>query len=601
MLDAIAGYKLRFESQPVQTVTPQVSHSSPKEFVRMANAIQALLRKGAIEQCTPLPDQFLSPYFLAQKSDGSDRFILNLKELNEFLTKDHFKIEDFRMAVQLVFPGYHMCTLDLTDAFFLIPVFLGHRKFLRFTFNKITYQFCCLPFGLCQCPFVFTKVLKPVVRYLRSLGFSLIIYLDDFFLIEDSFEACTQSVKTTISVLESLGFLINYEKSQRIPKTTCKFLGFLIDSVKYRIDLPDEKRKNIRLMANKLIATPSCKIEFLAQFIGKLVAYCPAVEYGWLHVKMFEKAKIEALIRTHDDYKSHTSLPDYVFEDLHWWRSNIDQAHNPIKTYIFHKTIFTDASLTGWGATDGSREIHGFWSPEEASHSINFLELLTVKLALAQLANNLQNCQILVRCDNSTALAYINKMGGTRCSQLHLLARDIWNWAQERKIFIIASYIPSEDNKRADALSRIVNPDTEWCLADYAFQEIVNTLGKPDVDLFANPWNTKCPIFVSRFPELGASSVDAFTQNWSGIYFYAFPPFSMILRTLTKIRHEQAEGIIVVPNWPTQPWFPILQRMIHPGFLIFPSAPDLLTSVNRGMHPQAHRLSVMAGRISYRP
>ena len=60
-----------------------------------------------------------------------------------------------------------MSTLDLKDAYYLIPVDERSRKFLRFGFGRELYQFTCLPFGLCTSPHVFTKLMKPVINNLR--------------------------------------------------------------------------------------------------------------------------------------------------------------------------------------------------------------------------------------------------------------------------------------------------------------------------------------------------------------------------------------------------------------------------------------------------
>lgn len=56
-----------------------------------------------------------------------------------------------------------------------------------------------------------------------------------------------------------------------------------------------------------------------------------------------------------------------------------------------------------------------------------------------------------------------------------------------------------------------------------------------------------------------AYKVDAFTLNWSTLNFYAFPPFSVVSRMLQKIIDDKAEGIVVVPFWISQPWYPFLK------------------------------------------
>ena len=56
--------------------------------------------------------------------------------------------------------------------------------------------------------------------------------------------------------------------------------------------------------------------------------------------------------------------------------------------------------------------------------------------------------------------------------------------------------------------------------------------------------------------------MDSFAVSWHSLKFYAFPPFSIISRTLKKIKAEKAEGILVVPYWPNQVWIPVLFKML---------------------------------------
>ena len=86
---------------------------------------------------------------------------------------------------------------------------------------------------------------------------------------------------------------------------------------------------------------------------------------------------------------------------------NID--HRP-----FILEIFTDASLTGWGAVCGDRKVHGFWTEKERENNINFLELMAAYFGLKCLAKDAKDCSILMRIDNTTAICYINRMGGTQ-------------------------------------------------------------------------------------------------------------------------------------------------------------------------------------------
>ena len=90
------------------------------------------------------------------------------------------------------------------------------------------------------------------------------------------------------------------------------------------------------------------------------------------------------------------------------------------------------------------------------------------------------------------------------------------------------------------------------------FHSTVETYGMPSIDIFASRINRTVSRYVSWRPDLEAQFVDAFSCSWSQEQFYAFPPFSLILRCLKKIEMEKGEGIIIAPVWPTQPWYPKL-------------------------------------------
>lgn len=187
-----------------------------------------------IRPCTPLPDQFISPYFLNRKPNGSFRFIFNLSKLNVFIDPKHFKLEDIRTAKNLVTRNCYMATIDLQDAFLTVPIHPSCRKYLRLIFQGVLYEFEVLPFGLNVAPLVFTKLMKPVVRKLREKGHLSVIYLDDKLAFGETYNACLQNIQETTQLLEWLGFIVNWEKSCLVPSQSCKFLGFLLNSITRR-------------------------------------------------------------------------------------------------------------------------------------------------------------------------------------------------------------------------------------------------------------------------------------------------------------------------------------------------------------------------------
>ncbi|XP_030765284.1 uncharacterized protein LOC115889439 [Sitophilus oryzae] len=555
------GYKIPFTNLPFQNEKPTPKTFCSLEFDQVKQEIKKLEEKGAIERCGPSQHQFISRIFLTDKANGKKRFILNLKNLNAFVLAPHFKMEDTRTAARLIQKNMFAASVDLKDAYYLIPIHKTHRKFLRFEFDNKLYQFCCLPFGLASAPYTFTKLLRPAVERLRSNGVICVSYLDDLLLLGVSKVECHSNIQKTITLLEYLGFIINKEKSCVIPSTRGKYLGFIFDSKSLTLELPNDKKDRILKWTNTLMSTGHCKILKFAQFLGILTAACPAVKYGWLHTELFERQKFLALRHNGGDYNARLEITNDMIDDMRWWHQTICSANNHLKVDSFQLEIFTDSSLSGWGAVCKGEKTHGWWASSDRNSHINILELKAIYLGLKCFTRFLKNCHILIRCDNTTAVACVNRMGSIQHNILNNMTRKIWEFCEQRNNYIFASYIQSSENIEADAESRVLRSDTEWSLENHIFQVITESFGVPDIDMFASALNFKCKRYVSWFRDPMAEAVDAFTLNWGKLSFYAFPPFALVLRMLQKIVTDQATGIVVVPFWQSQPWYPLFEKL----------------------------------------
>lgn len=595
----IQGYKIPFLREPYQREVVREKQFSSNEFSAMTKAIEELLEIGAVVPCNPEKGQFISTIFLADKSNGGKRFILNLKGLNSFVFCPHFKMEDYRTVLKLIQHNCFMSTVDLKDAYFLISTNKDYRKYLRFLFDGNLFEFTCLPFGLSSAPYCFTKLMKPILEHLRSHDVVCVNYLDDILILGDSYEECQKNTFTVLNILESLGMIVNYEKSSLTPSTSKRFLGFNFDSQTLRLQLPLEKKLYILNLISKFQQKIHCKIRDLAKLLGLLTSACPAVRYGWLYTKLLERQKFLALKEYNYNYEAIMDIPQEILgEDLRWWRRNILTTYSNIKQDKFSLEIFTDASLTGWGAWAGNVKTHGYWSDADKQHHINHLELLAIFYGLRCFAKEAANTNILLRCDNTTAIAYINRMGSIQFPSLNKLARQIWQWCEARNIELLASYINSKQNWVADMESRRISTETEWSLSSKAFDSIQASLGYPEIDLFASISNHKCKKYVSRLSDPGASAVDAFTLNWNKLNFYAFPPFCLILRVIHKIIQDKAEGIVVVPEWSSQPWYPLISKLKTAKPVVFSPDTSLLSSPFRKVHPLANSLTLVAWKLS---
>ncbi len=99
-------------------------------------------------------------YFLIPKKDGGIRPILDLRDLNVFLKHLPFHMLRVADVIRAVNRNDWFVTIDLTDAYYHIPIVAHHRRFLCFHVNGVTYQFRVLPFGLALAPRTFTKCVR---------------------------------------------------------------------------------------------------------------------------------------------------------------------------------------------------------------------------------------------------------------------------------------------------------------------------------------------------------------------------------------------------------------------------------------------------------
>lgn len=145
------------------------------------------------------------------------------------------------------------------------------------------------------------------------------------------------------------------------------------------------------------------------------------------------------------------------------------------------------------------------------------------------------------------------------------------------KIIITAAHLPGSTNIIADKESRQLYREGEWMLnPDHVKTAISKFHFQPEIDLFASRLNRQFNRYCSYRPDPEATYIDAFSLPWNNLKFYCFPPFSCILQAIQKIQQEKATGMLVVLNWPTQPWFPLIAPLLLQPPHVCPPSPKLL-------------------------
>ena len=130
------------------------------------------------------------------------------------------------------------------------------------------------------------------------------------------------------------------------------------------------------------------------------------------------------------------------------------------------------------------------------------------------------------------------------------LAEEIWIYCTDQKIWLSAVHIPRKNNNTADYMSRLYNENTEWRLAPFVFQKIINLFKVTlEIDLFTSAFNHQVPKYISWNPDQEAFAIDAFSISWANIKFYVFPQFSLIGASILKIKRKGASEIVIISWW----------------------------------------------------
>ena len=263
-----------------------------------------------------------------------------------------------------------------------------------------------------------------IVTSLRTRNIRLLIYLDDILIVGSG---------QVLDLLQSLGFIINIEKSVLTPSPVMEFLELLVDFRTMMFYLQSHKVTKTIELCNALLQNRTVSLRELAQLLGFLESTRPAVWLAPLHFRHLQYCLIQQLARNKGSYDGLVCLQLLAKGELQWWISNIHQVNGSlIHPLSCEMTITSDASKLDWGAACGLQTAKGSWSSQERSLHINILELKAGFLAIQSFLKHKTNMSIKLRLDNTTAVFYINNKGGTHSPELMALTLELWTWCQQR-------------------------------------------------------------------------------------------------------------------------------------------------------------------------
>ena len=576
------GVGIAFQQRP-QLTHQSISFRTRNSRQDLQQAVDALLMKGAIERVTNVRSLGIySRLFLVPKKTGDLRPVIDLSTLNRHMVVPHFKMETQGSVRSAIRSQEWAVSIDIRDAYLHVPMHQAVRKYLRFVVNKKVYQFTCLPFGLATSPREFTKLLRPVVSLLRQQGVKLHVYLDDWLIRADTPEEAQLHSQTTIKVLQFLGWIINFEKSDLTPSQDFQFIGMQFNTRRFTVAPLPKMRIKVQSVLQHWMANPNITARDLHRLLGMLVFMASLVRRGRLRLRPVQWWAATAWCQRTGNWSDRIQVPQWVLSEVAWWSYPAVLQGLPLAARETEVTLFTDASRSGWGARLGSHSTQGQWSASQRLCHINVLEMQAVIYAVRDFLPHLRYRVVRLMCDNAVTVAYIKNEGGTRSHTLMQMTIRLLKWCDSKAITLVPVHLPGVRNIQVDSLSRVGQTlTTEWTMAMESLRPVFAKWGEPQIDMFATFANRRLVKFVSPYLDPRAEWTDAMSMPWDkerGL-LYVFPPFKMVPQVLQKIAQSpELQVILIALLQPTASWFPELMDLTQEDPVpLFVEGQDLLT------------------------
>ena len=179
-------------------------------------------RDGVIE---PSVSPWAAPIVLVRKKDGSTRFCVDYRKLNSITRKDSYPLPRIDDTLEALSGATWFSSLDLKSGYWQVGMHPEDREKTAFTTGRGLWQFRVMPFGLCNAPATFERLME---KFLAGLPLSVcLVYLDDILVPARSFEDHIQNLRTVFGRLREANLKLSPKKCSLF-RRQLKFLGHIV-------------------------------------------------------------------------------------------------------------------------------------------------------------------------------------------------------------------------------------------------------------------------------------------------------------------------------------------------------------------------------------
>ena len=195
---------------------------SPQKMQKEEECVTEMLTGGQIE---PSDSPWSSPVVLVTKKDGGTRFCVDCRHLNDVTVNDAYPLPRIDNTLDMLASKQWFSTLDLASGYWQVSLSQEARVKTAFATHSGLFQFRVMPFGLCNAPATFEKLMDRVLQGLRWSR--CLIYLDDIISFGSDFDSALDNLTLIFERLRSYGLQFKYTKCHLF-RSSVPFLGHIV-------------------------------------------------------------------------------------------------------------------------------------------------------------------------------------------------------------------------------------------------------------------------------------------------------------------------------------------------------------------------------------
>ena len=206
-------------SPPILQHPRRIPQSRTEEVRRL---IDDMLKKDIIQHSS---SPWSSPIVLVKKKDGSARFCVDYRKLNAVTKKDAYPLPRVDDTLDTLAGSKFFSTLDLINGYWQVEVTEEDRQKTAFATSEGLFEFKRMPFGLCNAPATFQRLMD---RVLKDLKWSeCLVYIDDIVIFGRTFDEHLCHVANVLSHLRQAGLKLKPEKCYFLQQEV-RYLGHIV-------------------------------------------------------------------------------------------------------------------------------------------------------------------------------------------------------------------------------------------------------------------------------------------------------------------------------------------------------------------------------------